>query len=630
MPQQSLTMQDGTALDPKVVKVMRAIRTVEGGNYEDRSGDSGSSAGAYQWNNGKVALKPGEIPVNFREGAMAHGLDPNDFSKANQNKVAYKQIEAMKNEGLQPDEIAAKWNGAKRNPATGKLTYVNPDYGTKFRKALMAGAGASQGYNPTPYSNPTEKSPKFPTVEEQAPETKQNDVLGGIAKGAMGIVNTIEKPFVSAAAKPVQYLAKALGQPDPYASGIPAAGGSITPTTATLEHTAGDLAQVGSYFVPGSGVLGAAGMGALQGAGSAMSEGGNLTDVATQGATGAALGGVLAGGTKLAGGLLQSAGGLLNGEVQQKAVQGIKDAYSSALNLNAAQRRFEGRSGKDLAQVLMEHKAPLSVNPVDSTLDASKALPVLQKALSPLNEQANILVQHPQGVVKTISLSDEMNNLVEKIKGKNLDPLEEESAVKHAQNLFSAAARRYGKNDLIPAEAEQLKQSLQGSAFKGKLTSTDMLQNNINYLGSDVMKNAVEKSIDATDAGVSYKALNKQRSNLIDAIKRLSSLDGVQKVKGGTLGHLMAGTVGAIAGAASGAGPLGAIAGDYFGTKAAQFLQNPETKIGIANAKEQLAGKVPGLLGQAAKPIGNMISTTGKVMKKSARAAGLLGNTLTK
>lgn len=132
------------ALDPKVVKVMRAIRQIESsGNYE-AIGDNGTSAGAFQWNNGPEKIAPGQVPKNFLAHAREAGVDVKDFSKASQNKVAYSIMKKWKDvDGLDPEEIAAKWNGAKRG-ADGKLTYVAPEYGEKFRAALFGGQIPSQ------------------------------------------------------------------------------------------------------------------------------------------------------------------------------------------------------------------------------------------------------------------------------------------------------------------------------------------------------------------------------------------------------------------------------------------------------------------------------------------------------
>lgn len=136
----NITLQDGTQLDPKVVKVMRAIRQIESGGDYNAVGDQdkGGSHGAYQWNKD-----------NFKKQATALGLDPSDFSPANQNKVAYAHIKSLKDDGHDPEEIAALWNGAKVDPKSGKYTYVNPQYGERFRQALgqqggMQGNGVNQ------------------------------------------------------------------------------------------------------------------------------------------------------------------------------------------------------------------------------------------------------------------------------------------------------------------------------------------------------------------------------------------------------------------------------------------------------------------------------------------------------
>lgn len=147
-PNQPIVLTDGTHLDPKVVKVMRAIKQVEsGGDYNNRSGDGGSSAGAYQWNNDKQKLAPGQLPSHFKQAAMKYGLDPNDFSPANQNKVAYHQVMEYKNQGLQPDEIDALWNGAHKDGG-GRYVHNSSTRAEEFRAALLG----QPTYNPTPFS----------------------------------------------------------------------------------------------------------------------------------------------------------------------------------------------------------------------------------------------------------------------------------------------------------------------------------------------------------------------------------------------------------------------------------------------------------------------------------------------
>jgi hypothetical protein len=121
------------------------------------------------------------------------------------------------------------------------------------------------------------------------------NALASFAKGVFGAIGavgkTVEQPIISLAAKPVQYIAKGLGLPDPYAAApVPSAFGDVTPSTATLGHTAGDALQVGSLFTGNPALAGAA-----IGAGNSLEQGNNLLSIDTlaQTALGAAGGQVL-------------------------------------------------------------------------------------------------------------------------------------------------------------------------------------------------------------------------------------------------------------------------------------------------------------------------------------------------
>lgn len=121
---------DSSQLDPKVLKVMHALRTVESSGSKDpynAVGDNGESHGAYQFNKG-----------NFKSWAGQYLGDENaPMTPDNQNKVMYLRIKKQKDvEKLSPDEIAAIHNGASKD-SSGRYIYNAPEYGVKFRKALM-------------------------------------------------------------------------------------------------------------------------------------------------------------------------------------------------------------------------------------------------------------------------------------------------------------------------------------------------------------------------------------------------------------------------------------------------------------------------------------------------------------
>jgi hypothetical protein len=155
-------LPDPSTLDPQVLKVLHAIRSVESqGNY-NAVGDNGSSMGAFQWNNGPTPVQPGQTPKNWQNAAKQFLGDPNaPMTPENQNYVAYQQISAYKAQGLSPNSIDALWNGAKPDPTQpGQYLHNNPQRLTTFQNALtQEGAGQNNGSTITP--NQPEKPPSL-------------------------------------------------------------------------------------------------------------------------------------------------------------------------------------------------------------------------------------------------------------------------------------------------------------------------------------------------------------------------------------------------------------------------------------------------------------------------------------
>ncbi len=495
---------------------------------------------------------------------------------------------------------------------------LTPD---QYKKARDAGFSPSQIIQ-----NEQKRKSDSMSVQQQQSQPPKSGLpsLRPLIQGAANIATDIQKPFVSLAAKPVQYAARVMGQQDPFAQGVPTATGNVTPSTATLEHTAGDAAQVGSYFVPGTGVLGAMGMGALQGAGQQMSKGAGISQTLVGGAQGAALGGLGAGGAKLAGSAIEHGGNVLTGETHKKAISAIKDAYSKSLNLHATERAYESKSGHDLAKVLMENGAPLGRTETGH-LDASEAIDKLQAALDPLNAQAKQILSKPQGVVQDIDLVALKDSVVSRIQKLKVSQAEKNNAINHASDIIDAEIKQHGPV-VNPELADEIKQGFWGSSFRGKLTSSDKLQGNVSYLAGNELKQRIEESIAGTDTGDVLGELNSKRSDLVDAIKRLSNLDRTRLLPGGRLGDMFGGLVGAGAAGAAGLGPLGVIGGDVFGNKVSQFLNNPSTRIAVAKGASKVTGIIPQLLGKNTKLVGEGVQGIGRGVKATARPAGLLAN----
>lgn len=130
------TSLDSSPFDPTVAGLAKKIKGLEGGDYQNRSGDSGSSAGAYQWNNDNKPLRPGELPSHWKNAAAQYLKDPNaPMTPENQNYIAYQQIKAYKEQGRTPTEIDALWNSAKKDSTTGTYVHVSKEREAKFTGA---------------------------------------------------------------------------------------------------------------------------------------------------------------------------------------------------------------------------------------------------------------------------------------------------------------------------------------------------------------------------------------------------------------------------------------------------------------------------------------------------------------
>lgn len=119
------------------------------------------------------------------------------------------------------------------------------------------------GFIPDSVSNPVPQnqsnSDNLGFVPQPDPVSNLASNIGkgilGAGQGALNLTNQAETALASPLATPVQLLAKAFGQPDPYANGIPNLGGNSIPiapaTPAGFLVKAGQVGQVASLAVGG-------------------------------------------------------------------------------------------------------------------------------------------------------------------------------------------------------------------------------------------------------------------------------------------------------------------------------------------------------------------------------------------
>lgn len=242
--------------DAGVSGLMRVIKKLEGGDYKNRSGDNGSSAGAYQWNNDNKPLKPGELPSHWKNAAGQYLKDANaPMTPENQNYVAYSQIKAYKDAGKTPKEIDALWNGAKKD-SSGKYIHVSSERAKRFEEASLG-----QNSQQNQISNNKIKDTIVGSSQEQQKQDNnqpQEQHGSGLAGVGGSIVSGFLKPFarlgtnvvnatqdVVGAPETTPFSGKFMGQVDKVGKGIDVGG---NPLSKQNLQAIGDSVKVGGQI----------------------------------------------------------------------------------------------------------------------------------------------------------------------------------------------------------------------------------------------------------------------------------------------------------------------------------------------------------------------------------------------
>jgi hypothetical protein len=372
-------------------------------------------------------------------------------------------------------------------------------------------------------------------------------------------VSGIEAPFVGLAAAPVQALAKAIGQPDPFAGGLPGGilgkSADIPVSKLGLEQKAGDAAQVGSYFLPAGGLAGLTAAGALQGAGSAMSEGAGAQDVATSG--------LIGGGTALGLGVAGKGVSALADYLPQRIVQKFVPGLNSAEAEYATTRPMGSLASMKAA----------------SDTHLSKLGGELESAL---NSPAVSYVQ-PKN-------SELIQKVIDQFPDAGLQPEDVAAAVKNLVPLKANLANKFASDaDMSLKELHSLNSALGNATFKRVFDEPSVkagkdIGSAVYHAISDTLKEAAPESAPIFDELSKEIPLNAGLS------KALRTMD---KHKAIGLNDLLWITSGMGAG-----GPLGGLGGFALGRAAS----SPTVNLGTAGLLKGLASPAMGAAGNIIAP----------------------------
>jgi hypothetical protein len=163
-------------LDPQALNLAKAIRRAETGTSTDPYNAKGASgeAGAYQF-----------MPETWKQWSGQYLQNPNaEMSVENQNKVAYSRIKELKDQGLNPAQIASMWNSGKAEAykeglkGTNKqgVNYDVPAYVKKVSQHYNELKGGGQ-------AAPVGNTEMVTTVPRETPE--QGGVLSQLGTGTI-------------------------------------------------------------------------------------------------------------------------------------------------------------------------------------------------------------------------------------------------------------------------------------------------------------------------------------------------------------------------------------------------------------------------------------------------------------
>lgn len=556
--------------DPTVIALSKAIFHHESGGDFNAVGDAGTSHGAGQW----------QAPTWKAQAKDILGDENSQMTPENQKAVIQGTVAKRKAAGLNPAQIAAEWNSGSPEGWEKKIgtTTINgqqikydvPAYVKSVTDLYQQykTQGASQqkddGLGAFGQNQPLAQ-PQAPSSMPQAPAATSDTSGGDWLDKTTNFVNAIfpGKQVGQAIGTLGGYLLSPnkenydTSAPSPLQVAGDVAQGALAVGTEGLGQTGALAGKVFGKALPaitpaktalgviGRNVAGGAGIGAAN----AVANGGDLGDIAKQGAIGAGLGG-------LAGGAITGAGAIAARGTPEKIAANRYAELTKLERNNAPIRKVIAAGdakGIDTKKILADSDLLVGAVDKNGTINTQDAIGQMQDFLKP---QEDVIRKNLVREGKTIPLTDVEAKLKQAVNDSGVQGGALTRALRNVDDDIAGYGLKADANGNVPL-------SLIQDAKVDKYS-------NINYLNPETKR--VDKTIakglkqiveDNTDS-VDVKELNKELSKHFATISVLEKLDG-KKVEGGRLGKYFAQTVGSIVGSTLPLGPLGPIAGAEIG-----------------------------------------------------------------
>ena len=578
-------------IDQGALNLTRAIAMQENGgqpNY-DAVGDNGTSSGAYQWNNNGKPLQQGQVPQNFQSEASEYDLDPDDFSPENQDKTAYMRVLDLKNQGMNPDQIAASWNAGIQKAEDGSwkqnigTTNINGQPVSFDTPAYVQ--GVNKYYNQIAQTNPSTPTTPSPATTSGGMPTWEKVLLGtGLAVGGGALAyftGGADLPEV-AAGEGALFGGEAAADAGAVEGGATAAEGGAADTAATAEGTAAETAakpgliskalNFGKTALIGEGVQRVAG---LFGGGSSSTSG---SSTAPNPSTGASV--------------------LPQSELAPSisATKNLVSAQNEALQQTAGGRVLS--QSPDIQEGMMGNALyGLAPDVVDGNYDSSDALEKSEQTIAELsgNMSSSLDAEGSRGNISD-AVAEAKSNL--RKYNSNFTP----SQIDEGDKQIEKEAGSYGRyadsqGTMTLGNFQRMKQQ-QGKAARSWDTQSTTAKQAAHKALSKGSRKVIENTTKNREL---YKQVNKEERRLINGQKVLKRLNGKKAHKGKNMtrdvAHHLSEWVATAIGAKVG-GPLGAILGNIVGDHLANRIDKRYGKSlmespGVQRALEEVRKKKP-------------------------------------
>jgi hypothetical protein len=589
-------------LDQDVVRLAKAIRYTESRDNEQAKGASGEF-GLYQF-----------TEPTWASTTKKYGLDPNDRSRANQNKAAYTQLKELKDQGYKPSQIAAFWNSGKLegwedNRGVNKhgVRFDTPEYVQKVGSVYQGLKTQNQPLSVTTPSTAGAAIPGLPPPpqgpEHQAPVTapenpeQQDGILASIVKD----------PLETLLVKPAARFAEAVGRTGILGQNIKKGYEEMADTgegqtffkdfmgginveqqkafgEGGAKQIAGEALKAGSYLysggkapeIIGKGFKGAilpmitqgAKVGAIGGAaygsGQALTEDQSLGDVAKEGLIGGGFGGV-------AGGLLGGVGAAGVGLLRRKDV--VQDIIKKDVNelLN------NGRAMTNATQNMVQRNVPIDeilsdpevfrgLQVKDGNIDPEDAIALVDERIDAYMDAKSRLLPEMDRVTMPVSRETVRQEAKNALRGK-FTPADETAIMKSLDDQIDALPENMTLSELDKMRARFRESARNARGLQKSNSEYTALEN----ATRDVLFRATDNL--PFDTNKEFPALNNEIKNLIGAREFMDkTLRGRKAPGSGWAREALARIVGGTIGAAH--SPIGAFLGQHVSGQIQHIIMN--------------------------------------------------------